>query len=195
MAISIGDLKVRLSGGVSNTDPNGALGGAMSTVAGGLVDSQTASAPTNVTGVVIDDAVDNALGNGTLTYTFTGDLLKWAANGDTAGADVDVSVNGVYTLFSATDGYIVVTVTSASLPGSNQNDADITIAHISNNLFDDISGDDSLAGDIEYRGIYVENSHATDTMTNVTIWIKDQPSGPDNLTFKSPIEIATLNSD
>jgi len=181
MALSIGDLKARISGGASNTDQNASLGGVMSTVAGGLIDSQTASAVTNVTGVVFDDAVDNALGNGTLTYTFTGDLLKWEAKGEAAGPDVDVSVDGVYTLFSGTDGYVVVTVTSASLPGSNQNDADIAIVHIQNNLFDDISGADSLAGDVEFRGIYLENSHASATMTDVTIWIKDQPSGPDTL--------------
>lgn len=37
MPIVSGDIEYRLSGGASNTDPDAALGGAMSTVAGGLI--------------------------------------------------------------------------------------------------------------------------------------------------------------
>jgi len=37
MAIAASDIKLRLSGGASNTDPNLALGGVMSTVGGGII--------------------------------------------------------------------------------------------------------------------------------------------------------------
>ena len=41
MPIADSDIKLRLSGGAANTDPNAALGGAMSTVAGGVIVSDT----------------------------------------------------------------------------------------------------------------------------------------------------------
>ena len=37
MAIAASDIKIRLSGGASNTNPNLALGGAMSTASGGII--------------------------------------------------------------------------------------------------------------------------------------------------------------
>ena len=39
------------------------------------------------------------------------------------------------------------------------------------NLFDNVDGAESTAGDIEYRGFYVINTHATLTWQNVIIWI------------------------
>ncbi|WP_428323653.1 hypothetical protein [Nitrosopumilus sp.] len=41
MAIAASDINLRISGGASVTDPNLALGGAMSTVAGGIITSDT----------------------------------------------------------------------------------------------------------------------------------------------------------
>lgn len=43
MAIASSDIEYRLSGGASNTDPAAALGGAMSTVAGGIITSGSAN--------------------------------------------------------------------------------------------------------------------------------------------------------
>src|SRR5512134_252046 len=82
MPIASTDIKFRISGGASNTDPALALGGAMSTVAGGLI---------------------------------TTDVV--------------------------------------------------------NNLWDNVSGDESSAGDIEYRGIYIRNEHGSLTLTGAKIWI------------------------
>jgi hypothetical protein len=91
MAITDSDLEYRLSGGATNTDPAAALGGAMSTVAGGII-------TTNVL----------------------------------------------------------------------------------NNLFDDVSGDESAAGDIEYRGIYVKNKHGSLTWTTVKAWISSLTASTDD---------------
>jgi len=41
MPIAASDINLRISGGASETDPNNALGGAMSTVAGGIITSDT----------------------------------------------------------------------------------------------------------------------------------------------------------
>ncbi len=83
MPIVSGDIEYRLSGGASNTDPDAALGGAMSTVGGGLI-------------------------------------------------------------------------TSAVL----------------NNLWDDVSGAEASAGDIEYRCIYILNSHGSLSLQDPSIWIQ-----------------------
>ena len=47
-----------------------------------------------------------------------------------------------------------------------------------NNLYDDVSGVEASAGDIEYRGFYVHNDHATLAWQNVVVWIQTEtPSG------------------
>ena len=39
------------------------------------------------------------------------------------------------------------------------------------NVFDKVTGDQALAGDTNYRGIYVKNSHASITLETTIIWI------------------------
>ncbi len=43
-----------------------------------------------------------------------------------------------------------------------------------NNLFDDVSGDEALAGDTEYRGIYIKNNHGSLTLSAVKAWLSTQ---------------------
>lgn len=47
----------------------------------------------------------------------------------------------------------------------------VITTNIANNLWDDVSGAESLSGDIEYRGFYVKNNHASITWQTVSIWI------------------------
>lgn len=53
---------------------------------------------------------------------------------------------------------------------------EITTA-VDNNLFDDISGAENAAEDVEYRGIFVHNDHATLALQNATVWISGEVSG------------------
>lgn len=46
-----------------------------------------------------------------------------------------------------------------------------------NNLFDNVSGDESAAGDIEYRCLFVLNDHATLTLENAVVWISAETAG------------------
>lgn len=46
-----------------------------------------------------------------------------------------------------------------------------------NNLFDDVSGQENFDSDVEYRAIFVHNSHATLTLQNAVVYISSQVSG------------------
>lgn len=49
------------------------------------------------------------------------------------------------------------------------------------NLFDLVSSAESLAGDTEYKCIYVKNSHSTLTLQNAKIWIASNTANPDTI--------------
>jgi len=49
-----------------------------------------------------------------------------------------------------------------------------------NNLFDSVSGSESLAGDTEYRCVYVYNNHGSLTMQNVRIYISSNTTSADD---------------
>lgn len=76
-----------------------------------------AAQPTNVTGVTVHRTADSEGGTKSLSYTNSGTTLAWGG-----GSAIDVSADGDYVL-TATDGSrIMVSVTAASLPGSDQSD-------------------------------------------------------------------------
>lgn len=49
-----------------------------------------------------------------------------------------------------------------------------------NNLFDDISGDENAASDVEYRCFFIHNAHATLTWSNVAAWLVSEVAGGAN---------------
>lgn len=172
-------LEIRLSGGASNTAPASAIGGAMSTVAGGKVLSQTGTGLTTLTGVVINDAAGNDEGNGSLRFDYATTKLYWTPPNGSEGAGVDVSAGGAFAIQGAAEsGYLKVTVTAGSLPGSNTTNT-VAIANIANNVFDDVSKAESFDGDVEYRCLYLYNAHGTDEMKDVKLWIDENTPGQD----------------
>ena len=46
-----------------------------------------------------------------------------------------------------------------------------------NNLFDDISGDENAASTVDYRCLFIHNSHATLSYTSPYIWLSSEVSG------------------
>lgn len=183
MAISLVDMQVRYSGGTANTSQSASLGGLMSTAGSSKVLSQTATrSVSNIGGLTLDDAAGNAIGNGTLTYTNTGQTLQWTPPGGSIGAAVAIGTNGTYCIIGGgTHGaYIIVTVVSASLPGSNQTDT-VVIANRVNQTFSDLSKNDSYVGKTDYRCFYIKNNHATDSALDVGIWINSLTSGADEI--------------
>lgn len=53
----------------------------------------------------------------------------------------------------------------------------VNLATPLNNLFDDITGDENAASDVEYRCVYVRNNHATLTWQNVVAWLSADVAG------------------
>lgn len=178
MAVQLVDIGLFLSGGASNSDPNAALGGIISST---RFLSQNATGVT-MGGVTVNDAAENAIGLGTLAYLVSGQTLTWTPPSGAAGVAVPVGVNGTYIIRGAgtTAGYLRVTVVAASLPASNVSQT-VTIANRDNNLFDDVTKAEALAGNINYRCIYIKNTHATDTATNVSLWIHQDSLGADTI--------------
>lgn len=76
--------------------------------------------------------------------------LKWYLSGGAGNTDPNLSLGGARS----------TTQLSGSL----------------NNLFDDVSGDESVAGDIEYRCLYFRNedANANGLMSPCTVWISQQ---------------------
>jgi len=50
-----------------------------------------------------------------------------------------------------------------------------------NNVFDNVSGEEGKAGDVEYRGIYVKNTGAT-TLFGAKVWIKSDATSASDAT-------------
>ncbi len=69
-----------------------------------------------------------------------------------------------------------VSGTPAGSLGKYISTTEITDATL-NNLFDDVSGDENAASDVEYRCIFVHNAHATLTWTSVVAWLSAEVSG------------------
>jgi len=142
-----------------------------------LIEFLEGTAPSNVTGVVIDRiAAFNDLGVGTLEFIFNGgggsEALRWTAPGDTAGSQVNTPSDATYTLTSGDISKALrVTVTFASLPGSDQSDS-ITLTQPRHRFQGPILGAENAAGVIRYPAFFVKNGHATDKLFTVTAFLR-----------------------
>lgn len=66
--------------------------------------------------------------------------------------------------------------TPATSLGDQVSTTQVTAATIGN-LFDDVSGAEASAGDVEYRCIFVLNNHATLTLQNATVTVNSETAG------------------
>lgn len=46
-----------------------------------------------------------------------------------------------------------------------------------NNLFDDVTGDENAASEVEYRCFFLHNNHATLTLQNAVVWLSAEVGG------------------
>jgi hypothetical protein len=97
----------------------------------------------------------------------------------------DVSINGNYKLHnSAKNKWLTISVINSMLPvsGNRFQIVDIQSSNKKNELFDSIKRAEAHFGDTEYRSFYIANTHATEAMWQVKVYIDSQPvSGIDTL--------------
>lgn len=186
--MGIEKLEIRLSGGASNTDPTLSYGGAMSTVSGGLVLSQSVTLSSSIPGVTIVDAAGNSVGTGTLYYVAAGRLLSWQAPGAAfAGTPVDIASTGTYVIrgLGTDGGYVVVSVVSGSLNTVTDFSPTATVVTQTQKVFDDVSKDEAFAGLTDYRCLYIRNTDATNAGDVEITLITDAP-GVDSIAIRGP---------
>ncbi len=179
MAALVGaqDLDMRLSGGAANADPDLSLGGAKSSV---RVDSQVpVFDAAGITGVTLVDGAgfdpNGILTGHQLNFLNATTVLNLNPNGVAQGPDIDVSVDDRYVLRAPTISgfpYVIVDVVAASLPVADTSDLFAVTPQV-NNLWDDVSGIEQAQGSTEYRCIYLENTHGTKDMFQVSVFFDD----------------------
>lgn len=95
--------------------------------------------------------------------------IQWRLSGGAGNANVNASLGGIMS-------------TTALADATN------------NNLFDDVSGAESQAGDIEYRGFYVRNNHGTLTLQDARIYISAATTSADT-EFDIAVAAEAMNVD
>jgi hypothetical protein len=178
---TLADYVMYHTGGGSNSDPALSIGGAISSA---RVLNQSAAGLSLITGVTIDDATGNAVGNGTLTYATSGQTLTWTPYGSSSGTAVAVGTNGKYFIQGGGTGAggLAITVVAASLPGSNVSDT-ITIANQTEKMFKNLTKAETLAGVTKYHCFAVKNTHASMDLIAILEWIAANTPGQDNITI------------
>lgn len=168
--INASNLQLRLSGGASNSNPMLSLGGAMSST---VMSSQNASALSVIAGVSISFcggmtiAQNNAIRHIVNAGVHTLELQDYTDG--IYGPAVDVTAGGTFFLAGANRGSVAVVVSPGSLAAVNQVGY-FTATNIKNNIFDDVAKIDALNGAVDYRCIYLYNSHATEAFLQVSIY-------------------------
>ncbi len=84
-----------------------------------------------------------------------GDII-FRLSGGAGNSDPDASLGGVISTTAITDASV-------------------------ENLFDNVTGAESTAGDTEYRGFYVLNNHGSLTWQSVKLWISTETPSADSL--------------
>lgn len=173
--MNIAYLEFRHSGGELNTSPAADLGGIQSNTA---VRGNTVSG--TLAGVTFLDAPGCAAGSATLAFTAATGLATFAGPSATAGDAVNIDANGRYVLTDSLGQTLTIEVVAASLPETNAAPT-LTIAAISNNLFDDVGKSEAFYGDVEYRCLYLRNTHDTDAFYDIKLYLALDATGPDGL--------------
>lgn len=144
--------------------------------------SQVATLSSSITGVTVIDAADNALGTGTLRFDVSELAFYYTPPSGTEGSAVIVSGTGEVAVRGAGSnaGYIRLSITFGSLPVADASRT-VTVASDMNELFDDVTKAQALAGHTEYRCFYIKNTHSTDGIYGAAIWIELDAVGGDTI--------------
>jgi hypothetical protein len=94
--------------------------------------------------------------------------IKIRLSGGAANADVNLSLGGAKSTVEVVDNTLI-------------------------NLFDNVDGTESTAGDIEYRCVYIHNNHGSLTMQNVRVYISSNTTSADD-TWTIGLGTAAINA-
>lgn len=185
-------LKTRLSGGAANADVSLSVGGAKSSVA---VLSQAATITTPIPGVTMVDAAGNTVGTGTLAYGFTGKVIQWTPPGGAIGLPISIGTNGTYLIRGAntTDGYVVITVVSASLSSVLNHSSSVSVINQIGLFLPAVDKATAYAGATEYYCFYLDNAGAT-TIKTVKAQVQVDTVGLDTLSLGRITTVNTLGT-
>ena len=186
---NLAELKWYLSGGSTgsgNTDTTKSTGGVITTT---VVLSQLATASSSpISGVTLGDAAGNALGAGSLIYTYsaTTPTFRWQPYQGSAGTAITVTADGTYAIpAGSNNGVLNITVVFASLPGASKTDT-VTITSQSLKIFDAVTKEQARTGLVEYRCLYLKNTGTTattDDKANIAIFIANNTTGADTISI------------
>jgi len=190
-AIQMAQLRLYLSGGAANADPNLSYGGAISSTE--ILNQLATSSASPTSGVALGDAGGNTPGTGVLTFNYsaTAPTLQWQPPGGSTGTAVTVSTAGTYDLQGGSDGgTLKVTITPASLPTASRTES-IVITNQALKVFDSVTKLQAHNGLTEYRCIFVKNTGTTattDDKLNIAPYIAANTPGLDTITMGLAVE-------
>lgn len=169
---SLADLQARLSGGGWNQNHDLSLGGGLSYVS---VIGQTPVYTATISGVTVLYMASMNLGTAHIRFNPSTKSLSLKGAGDSAyGIEKVVSATAEYYLEAISKGHAVVHAILDSLPVV-ETIADFTIVDVRSNLFDRVLASEALTGSVEYRCLYLCNSHPTDPLIGVKLFVISQP--------------------
>lgn len=96
--------------------------------------------------------------------------IKWYLSGGAGNADPNASLGGARSTTAWAGGVI-------------------------RDLFDDVSGDENAASDVEYRCVYIRNEHATLTATAGKLWLLSEVSGGTTLAIALTTSAKNANAE
>jgi len=173
---SMASLGFYYSGGSGNSTPASSTGGAKSAT---LIPLQTLTSTGLITGVTLNEGYANAIGAGTLTYTFSTNTFTWAPYGGTSGLGVQTLTSGRYFVQGANNaGGLSIEIDFASLPSSTTTDT-VTAANQTEKWFANQTKEESTAGVNKYHCFVIRNDHATDPIVDTRIFISENTPGAD----------------
>lgn len=182
--MNITDLVMQYSGGAAVIDPSLSLGGVISASGPG---TQVFTALTTIPGVTLLEVGGMEEGLAEFTYDGAGLKIKLRPPNKASGPYTLLSGYGDHVAFltggsGGRDGYAAVSVVEANLL-TNTVIEKSTITITRNTLFPDVTNAQAANGSTQYRCIFLKNTHATDSVVRIGVFLAYDTQGEDSITY------------
>jgi len=181
--MDVNDIQIRHSGGASNSDQESSIGGISSS---SPILSQTFTAAT-IAGVTIVEVGGMEEGNALLVLDNVYKAFSLVPPEGAKGPEVGYEGlgNRSYRLTGSSGinkGYMIIDVVEANLPTVYSTDQ-ITIATTQEGLFPNIEMTEATLGITQYRCVYLVNTHGTDTVADIGVYLLSDTEGEDSIEY------------